>query len=59
MALAERISDSIPISELSRLRYNLYKYLRGHTESIEDEFDYFEDDESSTCSALTVSETDV
>ncbi|BDQ10532.1 Bcl-2-like protein [Monkeypox virus] len=59
MALAEHIANSIPISELSRLRYNLCKYLRGHTDSIEDEFDYFEDDDLSTCSAVTDRETDV
>ncbi|AUL80633.1 Toll/IL1-receptor [Vaccinia virus] len=59
MALDEHISDSIPISQLSRLRHNLCKYLRGHTENIEDKLDYFEDDDSSTCSAVTDRETDV
>ncbi|QED21200.1 Toll/IL1-receptor-like protein [Borealpox virus] len=58
MALAEYITDSIPISELSRLRYNLCRYLRGHTDSIEDEFDYFDDETSSTCTTVT-NETDI
>ncbi|AOP31646.1 il-1/tlr signaling inhibitor [Skunkpox virus] len=61
MALAEYIVDIIPNLEICRLRYNLCKYLNGYTDSIEDEFDYSDDESSSsTWSAITTDrETDV
>ncbi|AOP31857.1 il-1/tlr signaling inhibitor [Volepox virus] len=62
VALAEYIVDIIPNLELCRLRYNLCKYLNGYTDTIEDEFDYSDDESSSssTWSAITTDrETDV
>ncbi|AKJ93797.1 il-1/tlr signaling inhibitor [Raccoonpox virus] len=57
LALSEYIVDIIPNSEICRLRYNVCKYLNGYTDTIEDEFDY-SDDESSSSSTWSIITTD-